>query len=481
MRVRKTAASLLVIGMTVQILLGIVWILCNFPSQWTYPETEYYISVADSWILDEYTGVLYPVLIKGSQMVMGFLGLPFEGLLYLVQIIVAFMCYSVFVLLCWWNRDTAHGHGEGEEQGILRGGNRKSLFRAAFGGLYLMTVPLCVQWHLSILPNSLLSSLFLLLLGFCIRAVRNKEYCNRKFVLQVCILWAAMTLLQPDYWWFGLIPVLYIGISLIRQKAFRMLLCLLAVAIISSVGSVAINTLVQTPGSNGKIQKSLGASMVSRMVWPNFHTNYFFWPDEIKEIMTQIEGLYISEHADMVQISFGPMVEEAYGKEKANEFYWEMAINCFTVRTKEVVTAIRDDFAAYLFTPWQVKVQLDGGGLSYSGWNYGKMKTETPGLTRWYVDYGLISFRIGIILVACLEVGECIKRRRIKVSGCREGRCLLVLCVLSQVMWYTMAGGGMMDYRNVPVVVLLWYYVIVLGYKRLDERIRLILGNGGKT
>ncbi len=463
MRVRKTAASLLVIGMTVQILLGIVWILCNFPSKWTYPETEYYISVADSWILDEYTGILYPVLIKVSQVLMGFLGLSFEIFIYFVQTIAAFGSYSVFVMLCQRKKD------------------HRRLLYAGFGGLYLLTVPLCVQWHLSILPNSLLSSLFLLLLGLCIRAVRNKEYCNRKFVLQVCILWAAMTLLQPDYWWFGLIPVLYIAISFLRQKAFRMLICLVMAAVISSVASVGINTLVQTPGSSGKIQKSLGASMVSRIVWPNFHTNYFFWPDEIKEIMTQIEGLYISEHADMVQISFGPMVEDAYGKEKANEFYWQMAIDCFTIRTKEVLTAIGDDFAAYLFTPWQVKAQFDGSGLSYSGWNYDKMKTETPGLTRWYVDYGLISFRIGIILVACLEVGECIKRRRIKASGCREGCCLLLLCVLSQVVWHTMAGGGMMDYRNVPVVVLLWYYVIVLGYKSLDERIRLILGNGGNT
>ena len=451
MRVRKTAASLLVIGMTVQILLGILWILCNFPSGWTYPETEYYIAVADSWVLDEYTGVLYPVLIRGCRVLMGRLGVPFEGLLYLVQISVAFVCDSAFVMLCRW--------------GLC---GRKMLLRAGFGGLYLLTVPLCVQWHLSILPHSFLSSLFLLLLGLCIRAVRHKEYCNAKLVIQVAILWAVMTLLHPDYWWFGLIPVLYIAYLFLRKKAFTMFVCVLAAAVISSVLAVGINTLVQMPGSSGKIQKSLGASMVSRMVWPNFHTNYFFWPDEIKAIMTQVDGMNISAHADLVQTSFGPMVEEAYGKDKADEMYWQMAINCFTVRTKEVITAIGEDFVAYLFTPWQGKSHLDGSGLSYSGWHYDKMRTETPKLTRWYVDYGLISFGIGMILVVCLEIVKCIKARHIRVTGCRAGCSLPLLCVLFQVVWYTMAGAGMMDYRNVPVVILLWYYVLIVGMERAE-------------
>ena len=459
MRVRKIASCLLVIGMSVQILMGIVWILCNFPSGWTYPEAEYYISVADSWVLDEYTGVLYPVLIKGSQIVMGCLGLPFEGLLYLVQIIASFVCYSAFVILCRWNR----------------GRNPQSLLRGAFGGLYLLTVPLCVQWHLSILPLSLLSSLFLLLLGLCIRAAGNDEYCGRNLAVWMGILWALMTLLAPDYWWIALVPVVFAGILLVKKNGLKGLAGFVIVAVMASVLALGTNSAVQTPGSSGKIQRTLGAAMVSRMVWPNFDTTYFFWPDEIKAVMNFEESREISTYADQVQRVFGPLAEKTYGRENANEMYWQMAISCVEIRTKEIVQAIWRDFTAYLFTPWRVKNQLDGSGLSYSGWNYDKMKTDTPRLTRWYVDYGLVSFRVGLIVSVCLAAWKMIgkfggenkpDRKKSGTQGClRKGRyagyVLVVLCALSQAVWYTMAGGGMMDYRNVPVVILLWYYVIL--------------------
>ena len=459
MRVRKIATSLLVMGMTVQILLGVVWILCNFPSGWTYPESEYYITVADSWVFDEYTGVLYPVLIKGSQMVMSFLGLPFEGLLYLVQIIVAFVCYTAFVILCRWNT----------------GRTSKRLRWAAFGGLYLLTVPLCVQWHLSILPLSLISSLFLLLLGMCIRAAGNEDYRHRDLALWAGIIWALMTLLAPDYWWLGVVPVVFIAFLLFRQNGLKGLLRVLMVAVIASVLAVGINKAVQTPGSSGKIQRTLGAAMVSRMVWPNFDTTYFFWPDEIKAVMTFEEARDISGHADQVQRVFGPLVEETYGKDKADEMYWQMAISCMEIRTKEIVQAIWEDFSAYLFTPWEVKNQLDGSGLSYSGWNYDKMKTDTPKLTRWYMDYGLVSFRVGLIVGLYLAAWKMVRKFRGTGHPCTDsykrstGYVLLVLCALSQAIWYTMSGGGMMDYRNVPVVILLWYSVIIVTCQKLED------------
>lgn len=481
MRVRKIAGSLLVIGMTVQILWGIVWILCNFPSGWTYPEGEYYIAVADSRILDEYTGVLYPALIKSCQVVMGGLGLPFEGFLYVVQISVAFVCYSAFVMLCRWNRnavnscrdrDTANGCRDREEQGFQRGRNRKMLLHAGFGGLYLLTVPLCVQWHLSILPQSLISAVFLLLLGLCIRATGNGDYCNRSFAIEVCILWAIMTLLVPDYWWLAAVPVIYAAHLFARKNGLKGLAGFVVVAVLTSVLAVGTNKAVQTPGSSGKIQRSLGASMVSRMVWPNFDTTYFFWPDEIKDVMTLEEGREISSHADQVQMVFGPLVEETYGKEKADNMYWQMAISCLKVRTKEIVRAIWEDLVAYLFAPWQVKTQLDGSGLSYSGWNYDKMKIDTPRLSRYYMDYGLVSFRVGLLLSVCLGGWKAVRKirdhgikglkmRSLKMRGSKAGGALMVLCVLSQAVWYTMSGGGMMDYRNVPVVILLWYYLIL--------------------
>jgi hypothetical protein len=142
-----------------------------------------------------------------------------------------------------------------------------------------------------------------------------------------------------------------------------------------------------------------------------------------------------------------------------------MALSCIRVRTKEVLTSVGNDFTGYLAAPWQVKAQLDGNGLSFAGWHYDKMKTETPKLTRWYVDYGLISFRIGIVVAAFLWI--CTKPW--KGSKASRGSRLFfwfpAVAALAQAVWYTMAAGGMMDYRNVPVVILLWYSIIWRQYR----------------
>lgn len=459
MRVKKTAVSLLVMGMAVQILLGAGWLLCNATAAWTYPESAYYLSVADTFVMDEYTGVLYPVLIRACQIVEGGLGLPFEGVLSLLQIVVAFFCYSGFVALC--------RSRNGEK-------NRKQHGFNIFGGLYLLTVPLCVQWHLSVLVRSLVSSLFLLALGLCVRAARHPGYANGKFWITANGFWVILALLSPDYVWLGLILVIFAAILVVRARKAEGKKCgkkavLLSLAVFLVAGGLAagINPALQSPGSSGKIQRSLGAAMLSRMVWPNFDTNYFFWPQEIKDIMTLQEGRDISAHADLVQTAFGPLVEKTYGKEKANEFYWQMALNCMGIRTKEIIKAVYEDFTAYFFPPWKVKSQLDGSGLSFSGWHYDKMRTRWPRLTRLYVDYGLVSFRVGLLTVCGLLVLRVLKERREKaVWG-------MFLCVaLSQAFWYTMAAGGMMDYGNVPVVILLWYSVILFGARpRMEEEL----------
>lgn len=469
---RKSIAGLLFIGMAVQIAVGIIWIFCNFPTRWQFAETEYYVKAAASIgteavegnvsiILDEYTGLLYPLVIRVVESIMKPFGLSCEALLVLLQLAAAVLCYCLF----WW---------------LCGAGSRLWSFQNIFMGLYLLTVPLSVQWHLTVLPLSFTSSLYLLLFGLCIRAYRRKEHRNMCLLYQVSGIWAAVTLLEPDYWYLAIPMVLFATVLACRKKGWkRPAQAVLLLAAVSLLAGSA-NRLAQTPSSSGRIQKSLGAAMVSRLVWPNFGTNYFYWPEEIKAIMTEEQGTEISRYADNVQLIFGPMTEQAYGRQKADALYWQMALRCLQDRTKEVVTAVSGDFLAYLFTPWRVKDQLDGSGISYSGWNYSKMRSAVPGLTKWYMDYGLVSFRFGIVIallcgLAGLLFGKCAacaEGRRLPDGGplsCEDNRrsplgrgiwLFTVVCVLWQALWYTMSGAGMMDYKNVLPVILLWYGAI---------------------
>ncbi|MBQ8230338.1 MAG: hypothetical protein IJZ34_00200 [Lachnospiraceae bacterium] len=461
--IKQVLSRFLFLLMSAQIVLGLLWTLCNLTSGGQFSETERYVEAAAGGALDEYMGVLYPVLIRVAQFITSPFGGHYEVALYLLQSGVALSCYIGFIRLCGWS------------------GHRR---KAVTGGLFLLTIPLCVQWHLAVLPNSLTSSLYVLLLGVVVSVCRRPEEAKEGVAGQLGALWALTILLMPDYLWLGALPVLFAAVCMIRAhirqaregkwQSGKVIAVLLAALL-----SVCINHLAQEPGSGGRIQKSLGASMVSRLVWPNFGTNYFFWPEEIKEIMTEEDGQVISQYADNVQLIFGPLVEGAYGREEADRLYWYMAIRCLNDRTKETLQALFEDLEAYLCPPWVVKEQLDGAGLSYSGWNYGQMRAAAPMLTKWYVNYGLFVFRVeigisvlyGIIKLFCRKRGE--KRRRSVTA-------LFLFCFILQAVWYTMSGAGMMDYGNVCVVTILWYSAIWTVYhklsgvntnEKLDERV----------
>ena len=468
--IKQVLTRFLFLLMALQIMSGLLWILCNVACGGQYSETGRYVEAAAGGALDEYMGVIYPMLIRVAQFVASPLGGHYEIVLYLLQLSAALACYIGFIRLS---------------------GFSSQVKEAVFGGLFLLTIPLCVQWHLAVLPNSLTSSLFVLLLGVIVRACRDAAFRRKSTIAQMGVLWALTILLMPDYLWFGAVPVLFGAVVIIKEsvrqtrienrggKVILIPVRAAAAFLVTALLACGINHLVQEPGSGGRIQKSLGAAMVSRLVWPNFGTNYFFWPEEIKEIMTEEEGKVISQYADNVQLIFGPMVEEAYGREEADRLYWYMGIRCLNDRTKEILQALFEDLAAYLSPPWVVKDQLDGAGLSYSGWNYGQMRGRAPVLTKWYVNYGLFVFRVeigiafvyGIAKLLCRKRGE--KRRRSVAA-------LLLSCIILQAVWYTMSGAGMMDYGNVCVVTILWYSAIWMVYhkisgvitnEKMDERV----------
>ena len=95
--ISKTIRSLLLIGMGVQIILGLIWIGGNITSGCLAEETVIYEKAAETMVMDEYVGVLYPLLIRFSQIIMGIMGLPYESFLYMLQLGVAFVCSCTFV------------------------------------------------------------------------------------------------------------------------------------------------------------------------------------------------------------------------------------------------------------------------------------------------------------------------------------------------------------------------------------------------
>ncbi|MGN1147015.1 MAG: hypothetical protein ACI4TB_01250, partial [Lachnospiraceae bacterium] len=166
--IKNSIKGLLLIGMSVQIVLGMIWMGANLFSVQNFAETAEYVEMSRTFLLDEYVGILYPLLLRLC---------PIYTLVYVIQLLTAFVAGCVF---CCYS-------GLGEER-LFSGKN-------IFGALYLLTIPFTMQLHMAILPQSLIYSLFLLQLGLAVRVLRKETEKYISSFVYSCVLWLGMALL----------------------------------------------------------------------------------------------------------------------------------------------------------------------------------------------------------------------------------------------------------------------------------------------
>lgn len=132
--VKTTAKYLFYFLTAVQVILGLIWVINNFTHVYMWPETAEYLDIADKYVIDEYTGLFYPVLVKFLYFI------P----LYILQFLMAVV--STYLL--------------------LRKGIKLDKCNAIFECAYIVSFPALLQFHLSIRPESLRLSVSLLVITF---------------------------------------------------------------------------------------------------------------------------------------------------------------------------------------------------------------------------------------------------------------------------------------------------------------------------
>ncbi len=414
----------------VQILLGLTWIIGNIAVVPKLQESRLYLQISRDLVMDEYVGFLYPVLLK----VLNFMGDKFCVVLYLLQICVAFVSYDFFIDCVW-----------GRSHGLKK--YKRHLLAA-----YVVTFPVILQVHMCVLPYSLASSVWLILLAQLKLLLAQTQKLSVKRVVSIGISWGIGTLLLPEY---GLMMSFPLAIGFVicgwKKKSRWGVLLLTAFISIGCVGSAL--TLTQTPGSLGRIQKSVGATMLSRFAWPYLERNSYFWGEEVKAVFTEEDLRSLSLYPERVLYEFGPTLEAAVGKEKANELYWEMATDSFMLGTKDALTAVGRDMLQNIGGPIGIQLQWQGKGVSYSGWNYAQMAEQTPKLTKYYARFSVYSFDFMMIMAA---VVWWLQRKKEKCTEQRGWYVLVFLSVVAVTLWYTMNGNGMQDYMKVLPNNILW-------------------------
>lgn len=444
MLIKKTLKYLLFLVTGLQIVLGLIWMGANLGHFLQFSLTEEMIEISRTWILDEYAGAGYPALIFAGRILEDLLSVPFYIWLYVVQAVLAFGsgCFLLASLF----------------------GKKRTRFEVIWGSLYLMTIPMTAQLHFSVLPFSAALSLSFVLIG-CLKRMTGQEEGHRRQKVQwaVCtaVVWILLLLMLPEtFWMTAVLGAVAAGIAF-SKKRVKSAAVLAAVLVLSLGIGGGVNAWTQEPGSRGNMQKSISSIAMSRVVWPYFDMDYYFWPIEIKEVMSEDMAWTVSCYAERIRDLFGPAVEEFHGQERAAYLYREMVKICFDVRTKDVVKQIFEDFMFYACPQISVNLQLDGVGAGLNAYNYYQMKDANPVLTKYYVNYSLNSFPIALFLgLVCFgyrllyfKNRRAAEHRKIEVSSI----LLLAVPAVWQLFYSTFTTAGMVEYKNA------WFITAVYG------------------
>lgn len=455
----------LAIFMALQIGAGVIWVFCNW---WHVPQikqTMEYLEAAQTLSPDEYMGILYPLFLKVFVIFEDMIGLPYQMPVYQLQLSAA--VWAIYHLL--------------QEMGYCE---KKSRYFTVF----LMSVPQLLLYHMTVLPGSFVFSASVIMVSITVRMWKRRE-AGGKDILFLCGLWIITALLNPDYLFIsGFFVIVFFLALWFRQyragkeargpegaSCLRQLLQMLALSLAAIAVIFGVNQVTQTPGGFGKMQRTAQAFAFQRFVGQNFANTYVFWPEEVKEAISLEEAYDMAKRSDNLIYLTGPALEQALGKEKANQAYLYMAEECFRVRTKETLLRIRDDFLDYLFCPISLIFGGGNGHISASGWNYGLLTEHAPLLAKWYYWgslYGFLFTAAAGLLCFLPRLLQKIKhgQRERAASGNSKAIGWLALYALLQAVWYTAGSGDPVNYGNVLPVIFCWYVFWCMGMDAVKRK-----------
>ena len=428
------------IGFTVQIVLGIVWMCC------------YFTQVQDlGWRnlgRTDPEGAVYGLY--------SFLG-QVPSILYLLQLAFAFFARYRFL-----RRNVAESFSPDPR--------RKAVF-SLWGSLALLTFPFAMQCHLAILPYSVMSSLFLLMVSFLAEAVsgigsvglrsRRKARQTEKGA-GISDRGSTAPGKEPD------------TMKDVRPRGKRRGIPAPVPAVLCGALAVLLAWEAGTDERDAIWGRGPEAAMASRLAWPSVWNDREYWPEELLALVEEEElwrAAYCPGNMEIVLEA----IESRAGKEAAKGFYKQMAETAWQNRSSVIIRQVGWDMIGYGAAPLVFRQQMEGRAYdSYTGRNYEAMRAHSPVLTRYYVEYGCWWYGCSMVFALLLSVIRLLQGnvdwRRLAACG---GVCVLAGAV--PVLLYTIRGAGLMDYRctiGIQELWLAWGLLCIGGVKLQGMRMR---------
>lgn len=406
---------MLFIGFCVQIAFGLFWMLCNFGARQNFALRS--------------DGLLYPVMLRIA---------PHYCVVYLLQMAAALWAGYTFLKAV-----------------------RPSLFWNIWGSLVIFTVPMGMQCHLALLPDSLISSLMLMECALFWRAVNfqgKQEKENRTILFaKMAVCWLCLAFLDEVYLCFGgILPLLLLLVTVCGRERFRIVPLILLFGAFAGIVSGTYN-LAKMTGGYEKESKRVSEMMFDRFVWSTLLKDWGEWPDRLKDCVDGSVILNASFYADGYYTELKPVLSEVLSPEEMDELFTDLAKTAWSIYPKRIIHECGWDMAGYVLTPTITGLMLDGNGcMSYCIRNYDIMSRETPKLTKYYMDYACRWFSAAFLLAVFMEICVVFEMRKAEAGrklGCFAAYAVTCLC---PVLWYVAQGAGIMDYKRTVFITGLW-------------------------
>lgn len=421
--------KILLIGFSLQIALGLVWMCRNIACVQDFAPVE--------------RGI-YPVLLR----VLG----GFPPLVYAIQITAAL----------------------GAGMRLLRLGikGEKREPKALWGSLVLLTLPMAMQCHLALLPYSLVCSTGLLQLSLFSRLPEAGRKEKRAFwggLAGIAACWPVQALLLPEYLLLGAAPTVFMLLNALASTAERKKMSetdglrrkgfvkkILLPFAVSLLLGIALLPIAIWDADRGNEISGIEWRLAKRVCWPTLWVDSDGLPDRIWETAGEVlwESGYYPENMEKY---LGAALRESLSAEEAKPLLREMIESAWAVHYPMIIRQVGWDVLAYGATPVILPLQLAGESYeSHSGRNYEIMRNEAPVLTKYYVDYGCRWFAAAAVLTLVFGAVRLVSGERI----C--GRCeaavpaAVLLSAGGAVFWYTFQGSGIMDYKYTVFINEMW-------------------------
>ncbi len=427
-----------------QIIIGILWMILNASAYPKFGDSNEYIELSETLVLDEYRPILYPLILRGAIFLENIINVSFKPLVYLAQNLISFL--SIF-------------YGISVIDSILlkeNSGLGKRIIRRLAVTLSIITIPMITFLNFSILTDSLATSMLILLITELILML-HKESLGWYHYLIMGMALLVQSLLRADRQYSCLLlTIIFFLVRLVKEKQhrIRILAAMLCVCLLVPLGTRFVNSRTQTPGIHGRIHTNLDFILLDRIVWPHMTENYESFPDEIKAIVSFEDAQTFDYHNNFVMYHLAPIVEEAVGEEEAGQVYRTMARIVWQNQPLQVIGDITEDIVAMIFTP--ISSFLSAFNLCQKGdnWNIECMSTETPVLTKVY------SFYYEILFMMILLYGLISRIRHTQNSEARKTfrKVIRPYTTISLIftLWFCLGDGAPPNDRYALIIYVTW-------------------------